>query len=192
MIALRRELADARNALQAAGFAAGWSAINAVPPALSSRGFTAFADRATARNGAGVRQLRRNLRRVLGPAATEAELESAVAAGMRSYARYWLETFRLPKMDKQDVADRTHANTVGHEHVAAALATGTGYIMALPHMGNYDAAGVWAISRFGSFTTVAERLKPESLFDRFLDYRRSLGMEVLALSGGEAPPVSMI
>ena len=34
-------------------------------------------------------------------------------------------------------------------------------------------------------TTVAERLKPESLFDRFVSYRESLGMEgILPLTGG--------
>src|SRR5262249_9254528 len=38
------------------------------------------------------------------------------------------------------------------------------------------------------FTTVAERLKPESLYRRFIEYRESLGFEVLPLSGGERPP----
>jgi lauroyl/myristoyl acyltransferase len=33
-------------------------------------------------------------------------------------------------------------------------------------------------------TTVAERLKPEELFDRFLAFRESLGMEILPLTGG--------
>jgi KDO2-lipid IV(A) lauroyltransferase len=34
------------------------------------------------------------------------------------------------------------------------------------------------------FTTVAERLKPEKLFERWLRYRESIGMEVLPLTGG--------
>jgi KDO2-lipid IV(A) lauroyltransferase len=34
-------------------------------------------------------------------------------------------------------------------------------------------------------STVAERLRPESLFDRFIAYRKKLGMEVLPLTGGD-------
>ena len=56
--------------------------------------------------------------------------------------------------------------------------------MALPHSGNWDMAGVWLAQTYGTFSTVAERLKPESLYQRFIDYRESLGFEVLPLSGG--------
>ena len=60
-------------------------------------------------------------------------------------------------------------------------------IIALPHTGNYELAGAWIIGRgVGKFTTVAERLKPESLFRRFLEFREGLGMEVLPASGGDS------
>ena len=52
--------------------------------------------------------------------------------------------------------------------------------MALPHSGNWDMAGVWLVQHYGTFTTVAERLKPESLYRRFVDYRESLGFEMRA------------
>ena len=45
---------------------------------------------------------------------------------------------------------------------------------------------------FGTFTTVAERLKPESLYQRFIDYRESLGFEMLPLTGGERPPFEVL
>ena len=67
------------------------------------------------------------------------------------------------------------------------MAAGRGVVMALPHSGNWDMAGVWLAQTRGTFTTVAERLKPESLYQRFIDYRESLGFEVLPLSGGEQP-----
>ncbi len=58
-------------------------------------------------------------------------------------------------------------------------------VFALPHMGNYDLAGAWIIARgAGSITTVAERLKPESVYDRFVAFREGLGVEVLPASGG--------
>src|SRR6266540_2724017 len=73
----------------------------------------------------------------------------------------------------------------GEEETAfAQMAAGRGVIFALPHMGNWEHAGAWIIARgVGSLTTVAERLRPESLFERFVAFRESLGMEVLALTG---------
>jgi KDO2-lipid IV(A) lauroyltransferase len=68
------------------------------------------------------------------------------------------------------------------------LKSGRGAIIALPHMGNFDQAGVWIIAQgAGKFTTVAERLRPESLYERFLRYRQGLGFEVLPLTGGGSP-----
>ena len=72
------------------------------------------------------------------------------------------------------------------------MAAGRGVVLALPHSGNWDMAGVWLVQTHGTFTTVAERLKPESLYRRFIDYRESLGFEVLPLSGGERPPFEVL
>jgi KDO2-lipid IV(A) lauroyltransferase len=65
-------------------------------------------------------------------------------------------------------------------------------VFALPHSGNWDHAGAWFAATGVPFTTVAERLKPESLYDRFLAFRASLGMEVLPLTGGERPPFDVL
>lgn len=167
------------------GYATGWSLVKAAPLAVSERAFRAVADAATIRNGGGTRQLRRNLRRVVGPAVSELRLDRLVGEALRSYSRYWLETFRLPKMDHRDVVARTDAQTTGAEHIDAAVAAGRGYVLALPHIGNWDVAGLWLIDRYRRpFTTVAERLKPESLYEKFVAYRESLGFEVLPLTGG--------
>ena len=103
---------------------------------------------------------------------------------MRSYLRYWLEVFRLPGMaPERDRATRPPSRraTDLHEAVSPPAAAS---ILALPHMGNWDLAGAWVAGTGAPFTTVAERLKPESLYDRFVAYRESLGMEVLPLTGG--------
>lgn len=131
-----------------------------------------------------------NLRRVVGPGASESELDDLVHASLRSYARYWMETFRLPSMPIDSTAARVHAE--GAEHIDAAMAAGRGAILALPHSGNWDVAALWLIARGVPFTTVAERLQPESLFDRFVQYRESLGMEIIPLSGGERAPSTVL
>jgi KDO2-lipid IV(A) lauroyltransferase len=185
-------LQQARGRLVDLGFAAGWGLVKALPGGAAARGFRAAADVADRRNGPGARQLRKNLRRVVGPAVSEQRLDDIVAEALRSYSRYWLETFRLPKMDHAEVARITEAGSDGIEHIDEAMARGKGMVLALPHMGNWDVAAIWLVGHGIPFTTVAERLKPESLFDRFVAYRQSLGMEVLPLTGGERPPTEIL
>jgi len=176
--------------LGAAGYVAGWRVVRALPEGVARRLFDAGADLA-ARRGGGPEQLRRNLARVLGttPADVPDEL---VRASVRSYARYWREAFRLPSMDLAAQARSIDASVSGKEHLEAALAAGRGAVLALPHSGNWDMAGVWLTQTHGQFTTVAERLRPESLYRRFVEYRESLGFEIFPLSGGERPPFEQL
>ncbi|WP_375490331.1 phosphatidylinositol mannoside acyltransferase [uncultured Jatrophihabitans sp.] len=175
-----------------AGYAAGWGLVKSLPAGMSARAFRAAADMATVRNGRGTQQLRANLRRVVGPQASEVEMDALTGDALRSYSRYWLETFRLENMDHAAVAASFDRNSTGIEHVAAGLERGKGVVLALPHSGNWDASGIWFVAHYGPFTTVAERLKPESVFDRFVAYRESLGMEVIALTGGDRPPTQVL
>ncbi|MGH3588635.1 MAG: phosphatidylinositol mannoside acyltransferase, partial [Pseudonocardia sp.] len=133
----------------------------------------------------------RNLARVV-PGATPAELDALVRAGLRSYARYWCEMFRLRPEDARAVYARTEDGVSGTAPFFDALAAGRGVVFALPHSGNWDAAGVWvveALRRLGHepvFTTMAQRLRPESLYRRFLAYRESLGFEVVPAEAGSS------
>jgi KDO2-lipid IV(A) lauroyltransferase len=95
-------------------------------------------------------------------------------------------------MDHAAVAASFDQNMTGREHLDAGLERGKGVVMALPHSGNWDASGIWLVHHSGPFTTVAERLKPESVFDRFVAYRESLGMEVIALTGHQTPPTQVL
>ncbi|HEY2271927.1 MAG TPA: phosphatidylinositol mannoside acyltransferase [Jatrophihabitantaceae bacterium] len=174
------------------GYAAGWGLVKSAPSGLARRSFAAVADAASVRNGKGAQQLRKNLRRVVGPDMPEPELDELVGAGLRSYARYWLETFRLPKMDKRAVVEATEVNTEGIANIDEALERGRGAVLVLPHTGNWDVAGLWLVAHSGPFATVAERLKPDSLFDRFVEYRESLGFEILPLTGGARTPLDVL
>lgn len=166
-------------------YAAGWMAVRTMPEFAARTAFGAGA-RYAARRG-GPDQLRKNLARVIGVAPKEVP-GALMRASLASYARYWREAFRLPTMDLPALARRLDASVLGQDHLDAALAAGRGAVVALPHSGNWDMAGVWLAQTRGRFTTVAERLKPESLYRRFIDYRESLGFEVLPLSGGDRGP----
>jgi phosphatidylinositol dimannoside acyltransferase len=126
--------------------------------------------------------LRANLRQVLGPRATAAEVERVVRKGFRLYGRYWGEAFRLENLSRQDIRDRMRIE--GREHLDAALSEGRGTILAVPHLGNWDAGAAWVVAEGYPLTTIVERLKPAELFDRFVAYRRALGMEILPLDNG--------
>ncbi|WP_410600831.1 phosphatidylinositol mannoside acyltransferase [Amycolatopsis sp. lyj-90] len=164
------------------GYAAGWRLARWLPEQVGSVTFGLGADLAVRRDGGGVRQLRSNLARVV-PQADGVELDELTRRAMRSYARYWHEMFRLPSMDHKEVSRKVAQSITGVENLDAALAEGNGAVMALPHSGNWDAAGVWLADYLGGFTTVAERLKPESLYQRFVSYRESLGFEIVPLTG---------
>ena len=167
-------------------YAGGWSLSSSVPPRLSRAAFDRVADRTWARDGEGVRQLEANLARVVaegrGTAADPVELSELSRIAMRSYMRYWSESFSLPRWDLQDVLDRLEVS--GDDGMDELLTQGRGLVIALPHSGNWDLIGAWLAMTRGRFTTVAERLSPEGLFERFRAYRESLGMEVLAADGG--------
>jgi len=171
------------------GYAAGWRLVRAMPEFAARNAFQAGA--LYAARGGGPDQLRKNLARVVGVAPADVP-EDLIRASLASYARYWREAFRLPSMDHQVLARELDAATLGGDHVAAALAAGRGVVLALPHSGNWDLAGVWLTNTYGRFATVAERLKPESLYKRFLAYRESLGFEVLPLTGGSRPPFEIL
>ncbi|OBB06433.1 phosphatidylinositol mannoside acyltransferase [Mycobacteriaceae bacterium 1482268.1] len=171
------------------GYATGWRVVRAMPEFVARNAFGAGALYAS-RNG-GPEQLRKNLARVIGAAPDEVP-DGLIRASVASYARYWREAFRLPSMDLADVARRLDEVFIGAERFDEAKAAGRGAVLALPHSGNWDMAGVWLVHKHGTFATVVERLKPESLFRRFVSYRETLGFEVIPLSGGERPPFELL
>jgi lauroyl/myristoyl acyltransferase len=171
------------------GYAAGWMLVRAMPE-FAARGVFDAAARYASRGG-GPDQLRKNLARVIGVAPADVPA-GLVRASLASYARYWREAFRLPAMDQAKLAAQLQDSVRGDGYLNAALAAGRGVVVALPHSGNWDMAGVWMTHCHGRFTTVAERLQPESLYRRFIAYRESLGFEVLPLSGGARPAYEVL
>ncbi|WP_129838430.1 phosphatidylinositol mannoside acyltransferase [Streptomyces sp. RFCAC02] len=173
-----------RERLSDALYGSGWAAVKRLPePAAHALG-RAAADAAWRRSGRGVRQLEANLARVV-PDPTPERLRALSRAGMRSYLRYWIESFRLPVYGPERI--RTSCVIEDIHLVTEALASGRGVVLALPHMANWDLAGAWVVTALRTpFATVAERLRPETLYDRFVAYREGLGMEVLPHTGGSS------
>ncbi len=169
----------------AAAYLAGWKVVRLLSEPVAYRLFSSAAVIAS-RRGRGMDQLRRNLTRVVGAENVDRAL---VKRSMQSYARYWCEAFRLSVIARDpDVIHRVDAHAVGVEQVNPH----SPMIIVLPHSGNWDLIGMYFVKKVGTFTTVAERVKPESLFRAFVNYRRSLGFEVLPLTGSETSPYSVL
>jgi KDO2-lipid IV(A) lauroyltransferase len=159
---------------------AGWRVVRWLPESTAYKLAYSVSDFLVKRNGKSVQRLRSNLSRTQ-PGMTTLDLDLLVIEAMRSYMRYWCDTFRLPDWSKKRILETV---TVTNEHLLTdAIAAKTGVIVAVPHAGNWDHAGAYFCAQGIRLVTVAERLKPEKLFLKFLAYRQAMGMEVLPLDG---------
>ena len=159
---------------------AGWRVVRWLPESTAYKLAYSVSDFLVKRNGKSVQRLRSNLSRTQ-PGMTTLDLDLLVIEAMRSYMRYWCDTFRLPDWSKKRILETV---TVTNEHLLTdAIAAKTGVIVAVPHAGNWDHAGAYFCAKGIRLVTVAERLKPEKLFLKFLAYRQAMGMEVLPLDG---------
>jgi phosphatidylinositol dimannoside acyltransferase len=166
-----------RERLISAAFGAGWTLVCRLPESWMHALFMAGADIAWRRQGhrdADGKELRTLSRQV-----------------MRSYARYYLEAFRIQVIPRERLLSPGALrmdDPIHFDRSLEYLKDGRGVIYALPHMGNYEQAGAWVIvNGAGSLTTVVERLKPDSVYERFRKFRESLGFEVVPTSGGPHP-----
>lgn len=168
----------------AAGYLVCWRVVRFLPP-QAANWLTVRAADWVSDHGRGMPQLRRNLMRVVGP---ENVTRVLVRDAVRSYARYWEEAFRLPAMAGNEALQEQLQHAVeGSQRLARSVAADAGVVLVLPHSGNWDLAGLYVTGRYGAFATVAERVRPEALFQAFVSYRESLGFEVLAHAGGPPP-----
>jgi KDO2-lipid IV(A) lauroyltransferase len=158
-------------------YATAWRLAPKVPEPVLRAGFTVVADACWLLRKGGVAQLEANLVRVV-PDAPRRELRRLSRAGMRSYLRYFREAFTLAGSTPDQVRTRMRVSNV--EVVQPYIDEGRSVVMALCHMGNWDLAGAWAMPNLAPVVTVAERLEPAELFDEFVAFRESLGMQILA------------
>lgn len=126
-------------------------------------------------------QVRRNLARVR-PEADDRELDRLVAAAYVSYARYWVDAFRLHLRAGAEVAAVTTGE--GLHHLDAVAAAGHGGILATAHLGSWDVGALFSTEQRWGVVAIAERLEPRVLFERFVRLRVQAGIDVIPLTPG--------
>jgi phosphatidylinositol dimannoside acyltransferase len=156
----------------------GWTLIRRLPEKSATNLFLWLGSRMLKKNGRSVKRLRSNLARV-NPLLQADELQNLIAQGVMSYMRYWRETFRSPDWTRERILSTV---TVSNEYLLMdPINSGSPVVVALPHAGNWDHAGSYFCLKGAKLVTVAEVLKPRALFEKFLEYRQAIGMEVLPL-----------
>jgi KDO2-lipid IV(A) lauroyltransferase len=154
-----------------------WKIIGILPEKNAYKLANLVSDRIFRKNGKGVKRLRSNYKRVT-PNISSSQLETLTRDGMRSYLRYWFDTFRLNKWSKSRIIETTFV--VRENLLRDPIETKKGCIIALPHAGNWDHAAAYFCSTGIPITAVVEKLKPEAIFKKFLAYRESIGIEAIS------------
>lgn len=175
-----------KDLLTARAYFLGWSLIRLLPEKMAKNLFTWVGKRMYRKDGKSVRRLRANLSRVH-PLISASDLEELTCKGVLSYMRYWMETFRSPDWSSERILSTV---SVANEYLLMEPITSRScVVVALPHAGNWDHAGAYFCLKGARLVTVAEILKPRALFEKFLAYRKAIGMEVLPLDSRAFPAV---
>ena len=154
-----------------------WKVIGILPEKTAYQLANFVSDQILRKNGKGIQRLRSNYKRVV-PSISNSALEALTKEGMRSYLRYWFDTFRLNKWSKSRIIETTFV--VRENLLRDPIETKKGCIIALPHAGNWDHAAAYFCSTGIPITAVVEKLKPEAIFLKFLAYRQSIGIEAIS------------
>jgi KDO2-lipid IV(A) lauroyltransferase len=162
----------------ALAYFAGWRIVRTLPHQCAYGLFEKLANYLVKKNGKGVARLRSNLSRIK-PGLISSEMDALLWQAMSSYLRYWCDTFRIQDWSVSEIQESV--TLTRGELLLDPMREGRGVVIALPHSGNWDHAGAYFCSLGIPLVTVAERLKPEALFQRFLRYRQAMGFEVLSI-----------
>ena len=163
--------------LVASAYFTGWKLVRALPEKFAYSAFERMGTIALRRNGARMKRLRSNLQRVC-PNNDSTAMDELMSKAVSSYMRYWCDTFRSPDWSKEKIF--ATVTVTREELLTGPMRDGRGVVVTLPHSGNWDHAGAYFCAMGFPLVTVAEKLKPEALFNKFLVYRQNMGMEVLS------------
>ena len=125
------------------------------------------------------RLVERNLSRVVG---NGADLTGLARSAFASYGRYWAEVFWMRPSRYDTVVD--HSDVEGADYAYEVLAAGNGLILALPHLGNWEAAGAKANAIGLRVLAAAEALANRRVVAWFSQVRAACGIDVVIAGKG--------
>ncbi|HID86389.1 MAG TPA: hypothetical protein EYP55_03300 [Anaerolineae bacterium] len=149
-----------------------------IPPRLGYWLFARLGDLVYYVSGEARRNVRHNLRHVLGE---KEALEKRVREVFRNQLKNYFDLFRVPRLGPADLEKRLTVH--GLEHIDQALAAGRGVILVSGHFGNFDVVAQILAFRSYKVIIVAEHLQPEPLYQYVCRLRASQGLQLIPVDG---------
>jgi KDO2-lipid IV(A) lauroyltransferase len=113
---------------------------------------------------------------------TAAGARGAARRVFASYGRYWAEAFWVRPRRREQILARTRI--VHAERLHDAVASGRGVILALPHVGNWEIAGLRAAAEGARVLAVAEALPNERIVEWFTEMRATMDIDIVIARKG--------
>ena len=122
-----------------------------------------------------------NLRHVVGPDASEEEVQSLVRRASVNIIKGHYDLFRLNRLSPAEILKL--AQVEGREHMERAMGRGKGVIMFSAHFGNVDVLLQIPLALGISLSTPVEHIQPERLFQYTQRLRTSHGLRMYPTGG---------
>jgi lauroyl/myristoyl acyltransferase len=123
-----------------------------------------------------------NMRRILGPRATEGEIRRRTRLAFRNYARYMVDLLWLSGSTGDE---RKAVGTIdGWEHITGALDRGKGLLIVTGHLGNWDLPAALMADRGYPVNVIVETLEPPAWNERVQAIRERIGMHAIPMESG--------
>jgi lauroyl/myristoyl acyltransferase len=152
-----------------------------IPPSIGYPLFSLIGGLAHRFNGRARANVGNNIRHVLGPNATQAQVDRLTRATFDYVAYNYYDLFRLPTLDAAHV--EAMVTIEGWENVEAALSLGKGLVMTSAHFGNIEMVLYAMLMRGVAITIPAERVEPPELYDYLTSLRMSKGLKLIPVDG---------
>lgn len=122
-----------------------------------------------------------NLSYVLGPEASEDQVEAVARRACINIVKGHYDLFRLSRLSIDEIREMTQVQ--GLEYVQEALSRGKGVVLISAHLGNTDILGQVPLAYGVPFIAPVQHVQPERLFQYTLGLRRSHGMRLIPADG---------
>ncbi|MCL2803211.1 MAG: phosphatidylinositol mannoside acyltransferase [Micrococcales bacterium] len=160
-----------------------WRVVPRLPQRLAAGIFNLAADLSWAVRSKNCRRLTANLARVR-PEMNHRQIRRLTRRGLRRTLKYYREAFCLGRYSQGQIDRLVHLED--HDRVVKMLGQPPQGILAMGHMGNWDAAGAWSAVNLAPVITVGEHVQPERLFQEFMAMRARIGMTVIPFEKGQS------
>lgn len=124
-------------------------------------------------------RVRANVRHILGPDASAAEIEPVARGQWRNYLRYMRDFAALPHSAAGEMADIL-TSVEGWEHIEQVMAGGRGLVLASVHFGNWDLAAGAMAHRY-PVNVIADTFSDSRLDGAINERRLALGLQVIPI-----------